>query len=244
MQCLILAGGLGTRMRPHTATVPKALLPVAGRPFADWQLGRLASEGMQRVVYSVGHLGELVERHVGDGRRWNIDVRYVYERGRLLGTAGAIRRAIDAGAMDEVFFVLYGDSYLPVDLKAVEACFVECGLPALMTVFPNHGSWDASNVVYGDGRVVLYDKFATDRSEMHYIDYGLLVLRRNLIEEAVEPGEPADLAPILNALSRQGRLAGYEAPERFFEIGSPQGLRDLEEHLAAGREGARQRRPG
>src|SRR3954463_4039756 len=106
MQCLILAGGLGTRMRPLTETVPKAMLPVAGRPFADWQLAWLAGQGVERVVYSLGHLGELVEEHVGDGRSFGLDVRYCYERGQLLGTAGAVRAAIDAGLMDEAFFVL------------------------------------------------------------------------------------------------------------------------------------------
>src|SRR4051794_22631685 len=110
-------------MRPHTETVPKALLPVGGRPFADWQLQRLAEGCVTRVVYSVGYLGEMIEEHVGDGRRWGIDVHYAYERGGLLGTAGAVRNAIDLGLLDEHFFVLYGDSYLSVDMVAVWRAF-------------------------------------------------------------------------------------------------------------------------
>jgi NDP-sugar pyrophosphorylase family protein len=231
VQCLVLAGGLGTRMRPLTETVPKALLPVAGRPFAEWQLDWLASEGVDRVVYSVGYLGEAIEGHIGDGRRWGMSVRYIHEGGRLLGTAGAIRLAADLDALDDAFFVLYGDSYISVDLRDVERRFRSCGLPALMTVYRNDGRWAESNVEYRDGMVVLYDKFATDRRGMHHIDYGVLALTRALIEKEVEAGSAADLAPLMTQLSRSGRVAGFEATERFFEIGSREGLHQLEEHL-------------
>ena len=142
-------------MRPWTEAVPKALLPVAGRPFADWQLDWLAAGGVDRVVYSVGHLGEAIEDHVGDGRRWGVDVRYVKEGAVLRGTAGAIRLAADHGVLDDTFFVLYGDSYLCVDPRAVAAAFVAAGRPALMTVYHNRGSWDTSNVRYRDGVVEL-----------------------------------------------------------------------------------------
>src|SRR2546423_13075206 len=231
MHCVVLAGGLGTRMRPLTEAVPKVLLPVAGRPFAEWQLERLIAGGVSRVVYCVGYLGEAVASALGDGRRFGIDIKYAYERGSLLGTAGAIRNAIDAGLVEDSFFVLYGDSYLLVDMRAVERAFVVGGRPALMTVFRNRGQWDTSNAVYRDGSVVLYDKFAADRRAMEFIDYGLLVLTRSVVEESVPSGADADLADVLNALSRQGRLAGYETTERFYEVGSPAGLADLEAYL-------------
>lgn len=243
LQCLILAGGLGTRMRPRTMTMAKAMLPVAGRPFVDWQLRWLASEGAQSVVLTLGHWGEQIESYVADGARWNLDVRYAWERPALLGTAGAIRHAADLGLLDEEFFVLYGDSYLQVDLALVERTFRQSGEPALMTVFHNKDRWDRSNVIFRNGRVVLYRKSErgnipeSERGNipgMDYIDYGLLALSRDLIVEEVEPCQRADLSPLLTRWSELGTLAGFEARDRFFEGGSPEGLAELETHLNSG----------
>lgn len=234
LQCLILAGGIGSRMRPHTETVPKAMLPVAGRPFTDWQLAWLADQGVQRLLFSIGHLGSSIEEFVGDGRRWGVEAEFVEDGPRLLGTAGAIRRAATTGLLDDAFFVLYGDSYLQLDLTEVEAAYRASAKAALMTVIRNDDRWDKSNVIFEDNRVVRYDKYATTgREAMKYIDYGLSVLTRSLFEDPAPDDEPADLAPLLGALSANGQLAGFEARERFFEVGSPQGLQDLEAYLAA-----------
>ena len=158
MQVFILAGGLGTRMWPATETIPKALLPVAGKPFAVWQLELLAANGVDEIVYGVGHLGVQLEDFVGNGSQWGVSVRYSYEHGRLLGTAGAVRLAIDRGLLESPFFVLYGDSYLPIRYHAVAAAFADCAQPALMTVYPNSDRWERSNAWYTDGMVRLYDK--------------------------------------------------------------------------------------
>ena len=234
LQCVILAGGIGTRMRPMTEEMPKALLPVLGRPFADWQLSLLKEQGVERVLYSIGHKGEMLREHVGDGDRWGLSVSYVDEGPELRGTAGALRLALDEEALEDEFFVLYGDSYLPIDLAAVERAWKRTTLPALMTVFRNEGRWDPSNTIFADGRVVLYDKNRPgDRvAEMHWIDYGLSVLRRELIAERVPPEGVSDLADLMRELSREGVLAGFEVSERFYEGGSHEGLRDLEEHLS------------
>jgi NDP-sugar pyrophosphorylase family protein len=219
-------------MRPRTETMAKAMLPVAGRPFVDWQLRWLAAEGATRVVLSVGHCGNQIESYVADGARWRLDVRYAWERQALLGTAGAIRHAADAGLLDEEFFVLYGDSYLQVELSAVERAFRRSGKSALMTVFRNGNRWDRSNVLYKDGQVVLYKKSeGPETADMEYIDYGLLVLTRDLIVDAVDPLQRADLSPLLTKWSELGKLAGFEARDRFFEGGSPEGLEALETFL-------------
>jgi NDP-sugar pyrophosphorylase family protein len=232
MQCVILAGGLGTRMRPRTETVPKSLLEVAGRPFVDHQLVWLAAHGVTDVVLSVGYLGEMIEAHVGDGSRFGVAVRYVSEGATLRGTAGAVRLAADEGALAEEFLLTYGDSYLPIDFGAVGAAFRASGAPALMTVFENAGRWDTSNVVFDEaaGRIVLYDKSRTLRpaEEFRYIDYGLSALRRSVIEREVPRGERYDLADVFRGLSQRGELAGYRVRERFYEVGSPQGLADLD----------------
>jgi MurNAc alpha-1-phosphate uridylyltransferase len=235
LQCVILAGGIGTRMRPETEEIPKALLPVLERPFCDWQLELLAERGIERVLYSVGYRGEMIRDHVGDGSRFGLEVSYVDEGGRLRGTGGALRLAYDLGELEGAFFVLYGDSYLPTDYGAVERAWEETSLPALMVVHRNEGHWDASNAIYADGRVLLYDKDRpADRvDEMQWIDYGLSVLTRDAIGDRCIPGAVADLADLMRDLSRDGMLAGFEASERFYEGGSPEGLRDLEQYLSS-----------
>lgn len=226
MQCVILAGGLGTRMRPLTETCPKTLLPVAGRPFAWHQLHWLAAQGIDEVVYSIGHQGDRIRRYWSEQRSPVASIRYVDEGEQLRGTAGALRLAREQGALSESFFVLYGDSFLPVDFAPIWRAFQSSGQPALMTVLRNAGRWDSSNVIYQPGRVVLYDKSGVPG--MQYIDFGLSCFHRGLFDD--QP--PADLATLFHQLSLSGSLAGFEVHERFYEIGSPSGLRDLETYLA------------
>jgi NDP-sugar pyrophosphorylase family protein len=233
MQCVILAGGLGTRMLPQTSTIPKTLLPVAGKPFATYQLTWLAEAGIDAVVYCVGHLGQQIRTHVGDGRAWGLSVRYVDEGDHLRGTAGALRLACDKEALDEDFLVLYGDSWLQVDPAAVLRSARKRREPALMTVYRNDGRWDGSNVVLADDRVTCYQKgLNPPPSEMHWIDYGLLVLRRPVIADRVPADSPQDLAPLCSALAAEGLLAGLEVFKRFYEIGSPSGRDELEAAFA------------
>ncbi len=220
-------------MRPVTDVCPKAMLGVNGRPFVDIQLEWLKAEGFTHAVYSIGHLGHMIRDYVGDGSRWGIEVTYADEGEQKLGTGGALRFAFDQGLLDDAFAVLYGDSFLSVATDAMWNCFRESGAPALMTVLRNEGQWDASNVIYEFGRVVLYDKFANPKPDaMRYIDYGISILKRELIEQRIPSGQVADLAPLFRELSQEGRLAGFEATERFYEIGSPNGLRDLQRYLA------------
>ncbi|MDR0360867.1 MAG: NTP transferase domain-containing protein [bacterium] len=234
LQCVILAGGLGTRMRPFTESLPKALLPVKGVPFADWQLAQLARQGVERVVYSVGYLGWMLKEHVGDGSRFGLSVTWVDEGEELRGTGGALRLALDRGALDDAFFVLYGDSYLPVALREVERASHRCHLPALMTVMRNEERWDASNAILADGRVVLYDKSRPRNrlAEMRWIDYGLSMLTSEVVATRIEPQTVSDLGQLYHDLSIEGSLAGFEVAERFYEIGTAGGLADLEAYLS------------
>ena len=229
MQCAILAGGLATRMLPATSTMPKALLDVAGRPFADHQLAWLADEGVTDVVYCVAHLGDQIREHVGDGDRWGLRVHYADEGPRRLGTAGALRAAA-AGLLDEAFLVLYGDSYLHVDVRAVWRRFLCSGMPALMTVYRNDVERERNNVRFVDGRVEAYEKHHPDPrvAGLDHIDYGLLAFRRAEIEAAVQPGAVADLSSVQHMLAAEGLVAGYEVTDRFYEIGTPDGRDELE----------------
>ena len=234
LPCLILAGGLATRMRPATERIPKALLSVGGRPFIDIQLERLRQQGAQRVIFSVGYRGNLIRAHVGNGSEFGLTVDYVDDGPTLLGTGGGVRRAVEAGLVGDAFFVLNGDSYLTLDFASLEEAFLDADCPALMTVFHNQGRWDASNVVMVEGRIALYDKQRpkSRRAEMDWIDYGLSVFRTDLIRERIPPAIPFDLADLLHDLSVEGRLGSYEVSHRFYEVGSPAGLADLEAHLS------------
>jgi NDP-sugar pyrophosphorylase family protein len=220
-------------MRPATETIPKALIPVLGRPFADWQLEHLAAQGIERVTYSVGYRGDMLRAHVGNGDRFGLKITWVDEGEHLRGTGGALRLALDQGALDEAFFVLFGDSYLPIKMSVVEAAWRDSKQPALMTVLRNEGHWDPSNAIYAEGRVVLYDKSRPKerQPEMHWIDYGLSVLTRDLIAARIESETVADLANVMKDLSNEGLLAGLEVSQRFYEGGSPSGLHDFETYL-------------
>ena len=233
MQCVILAGGLGTRMRPLTDVCPKTLLPVAGRPFAWHQVHWLAAQGIDDVVYCIAHQGEQIRDYWASEPPPVRSLRYVDEGTQLRGTGGALRLALGERVLDDSFFVLYGDSFLPVEFAPVWSAFEASGNPALMTVLKNEGRWDRSNVIYTEGRVSLYAKNADPptQARMQYIDYGLSVLRRDLIAGIADT--VFDLSAVFHRLSLEGQLAGYEVMERFYEIGSPEGLRDLEKYLAS-----------
>lgn len=212
--------------------IPKALVPVLGEPFALHQLRLLASQGVEEVVYVVGYRSAQIRAAVGDVGAFGLRVTYVDEGDELHGTGGALRVALDRGALAEVFGVLYGDSYLPTELAPIWQAFVTAERPALMTVYRNEDRWDRSNAVFEDGAITHYEKSLKTRDRrMKWIDYGFSVLRRDVIERL--PGDAiVDLADVYRALSSSGELAGYEVSERFYEAGSPQGVTDLERHLA------------
>ena len=224
----ILAGGLATRLRPITETIPKALVTVAGEPFLAHQLRLLHGAGLRRIVLCVGHLGERIEAEFGDGAALGMELTYSFDGPRLLGTGGALRRALPR--LGERFLVLYGDSYLPINYAAAVAAFERRGRPALMTVFNNAGRWDTSNVFFADGTIRAYHKH-NRTGDMRHIDYGLGILRAAVL--AARPADvPFDLADVYADLVARGELAGHEVHERFYEVGSHAGLAELDRWLS------------
>jgi len=218
----ILSGGLATRLRPITETIPKALVDVGGTPFVVRQLNYLRRQSVTRVVLCIGYLGEQVEAVIGDGSAYGLEVRYSQDGAKLLGTAGAINQALPM--LGKQFFVLYGDSYLPIDFQAVERHFQSSGKSALITVLCNADRWDKSNVEFNDGDIIEYNKHAP-RPEMTHIDYGLGLLSAPVFKN-MPSDEPFDLADVYHELSLRGELAGHEVFERFYEIGSHKGLEE------------------
>ena len=231
VQCVILAGGLATRLRPISESIPKALVSVGDRPFADLQLRWLSAQGVRDVLYCVGNLGEQIIDFVGTGQQWQLNVAYCDEGRNLRGTGGALRLALDRNLLQSRFLVLYGDTYLDISVPRVIETFNRSRLPALMTVLANSGQWDTSNADFRDG-LVRYNK-EDPTPNWSYIDYGLLAFQRSAIA-TIPPNRRFDLAQLLQVLGSLGQLAGFEATRRFYEIGSVAGLQELSLHLKTG----------
>jgi putative flippase GtrA/molybdopterin-guanine dinucleotide biosynthesis protein A len=223
----ILAGGLGTRLGERVEQLPKPLLEVAGRPFLWHQLRLLASAGAGEVVLCVGYMGETIRQQIGS-ELFGLQIAYSFDGAELDGTLGAIRRA--RSLLGERFLVLYGDTYLRIDYAAVAAAWHASRLPAMMCVLHNDGRWEDSNALYGDGRVLAYDK-REPLADMRWIDYGLGGLEQAALDRV--PAETTDLCDLYHELAREGRLCGFEASERFYEIGTPAALAETDAFLRA-----------
>ena len=224
---VILAGGLATRLRPITERIPKALVEVGGQPFIAHQLRLLKSHGVQHVIISAWYKGEMIREYVGNGNQFGMDVEYVFDGDYPLGTGGAIRQALTL--FTDPFFVLYGDSYLPCDYADIQAHFDRHTRPGLMTVYRNQGQWDTSNVEMHNNEILCYDKI-NRTPRMEFIDYGLGLFKRDVFA-SMPQGQPADLTEIYQTLVAHHSLLAYEVKQRFYEVGSFEGLQELDKLL-------------
>jgi NDP-sugar pyrophosphorylase family protein len=228
----ILAGGLATRLRPITEKIPKGLVSVADQPFLLHQLRLLHATGIREVVLCVGYGGKMIEQELGDGAKLGMKVSYSFDGPELLGTGGALKNALPL--LGEKFFVLYGDSYLPTDYAAPAVAFERSGKAGLMTVYKNENRWEPSNVWFEQGEIKSYHKKELT-PEMKHIDYGIGLLHATAL--APWPNDsPFDLAQVYQDLIGKKELAGYEVAERFYEIGSPEGLAELDALLRSQQE--------
>jgi NDP-sugar pyrophosphorylase family protein len=228
MQVAILAGGLATRLKPLTDSLPKSLIAVGGKTFLEHQIDFLRAGGVTDVILCVGHLGEQIEQYCGDGGRFGVRIKYSREGNSRLGTAGALKKAVPL--LEEAFFVMYGDSYLFLDFNTLMCYFKNQSKLALMTVYKNRGRYEESNTVVAGNLVRRYSK--RDKSgEMEYIDYGANILRKPALElvPADHPYSLEDLFPLLIA---RGELLAYEVKERFYQIGSPEGLAEFRRYIS------------
>lgn len=225
----ILAGGLATRLRPLAEKYPKALIDVAGKPFIVHQLELLRRNGLSRVVICAGYLGEMIQEALGDGSAFGMSIHYSFDGSALLGTAGALKKA--SLLLGDAFFVLYGDSYLECSYPEINAAFQGCGKPGLLAVYHNENRWDTSNIVYAAGKVSLYDK-RRQNPDMRYIDYGVSILKTSTLS-SIPLTRPTDLGDLYHDLSTRDMLAGFEVFQRFYEIGSFEGLQETRDYLAS-----------
>lgn len=229
---IVLAGGLATRLRPITETLPKSLIPINKTPFILHQLELFEKKGFRHVHFCLGYLGEMVEKVIMDSQyNEKLKISFSYDGDVLLGTGGAIKKIVNE--MPEHFFITYGDSYLDIDYKDVQFYFEthkKNQLTGLMTVFKNEGKWDKSNVIFDGKEILNYSKKIND-SNMKYIDYGVGILSgKNFVN--YDAGKNFDLADVYSGLADQNNnLLGFEIYHRFFEIGSLKGISDISAHL-------------
>jgi NDP-sugar pyrophosphorylase family protein len=222
----ILAGGLATRLGEVTKKLPKSLLEISGKPFIFHQLDILKSQGVKNVVLCVGHLGEMIESAVGDGRNFNLSIKYSYDGDKQLGTGGSITKALYL--LDPNFFILYGDSLLPINFEKVQKAYDAKKL-GLMTIIKNENAWDLSNVLYLDGKLIEYNK-RNPKPNMKYIDYGLSILNKNAFNYFINE-QIFDLSDLFAVLASRSELSAFEVYERFYEIGSQKGIQETEDYL-------------
>jgi NDP-sugar pyrophosphorylase family protein len=227
---VILAGGLGTRLRPLTSEVPKALIPIGGKPFLHHQIDLLKRRGIRDIVLCVGHLAEQVQGYFGDGRWLGVRIKYSEEKGPLLGTAGAIMKA--EPLLGDDFFLMYGDSYLMIDYQEIMRYFRRFHRLGLMVVWKNLDRLERSNVSVEANLVTAYNKDHKS-PDMAYINYGLSVLRKEALL-LIPPGRPFSQEEFYQILIDRGELLAFEVEQRFYEIGSPKGLEEFQMLIASG----------
>ncbi len=231
IQVVVLMGGLGTRLLEYTKEVPKPLVDVCGKPFFDYELMLLKHYGFKKFLFLIGYKADMIEEYYGDGSEQGIFIQYCYDGKELLGTGGAIRRALSL--LEEDFLVVYGDSFMDIDYEETVFRYLkgkEEGKRAIMTVLKNNNCFDKSNVIVKDGNIVLYDKHNAS-NEMEYIDYGVCAYERSLFEEYKE-GEKFDIAVLQHKLSVTGKLAAHIVNKRFYEIGSPKALLEFRDYIS------------
>ena len=224
---VLLAGGMATRLRPVTETIPKSMLEVAGKPFIDHQLKLIKKNNISEVVICVSFLGEAIKEYAGNGSRYGLKIDYSFDGDTLLGTGGTIKQAL--GKLSDTFFVMYGDSYLTSDFRKISEYFLSEDKQGLMTVLRNEGKWDKSNIEFENGKILSYDK-KSNNDNLKFIDYGLGILTRRSFED-FRNEKVFDLEAVYNELLKKEELLGYEVNERFYEIGSFKGLEETNSYL-------------
>jgi N-acetyl-alpha-D-muramate 1-phosphate uridylyltransferase len=229
MQAVILAGGLATRLRPLTKNIPKSMVIINNKPFLQYQLELLKKNGITDIVLCVGYLHEQIEDYFQNGKDFGVNIKYSKEGKNLLGTAGALKNAVDL--LEEKFFLTYGDSYVFLDFQKILSYFNAHSEMALMVVYNNNDKYDKSNVCLNGDKVSKYDKNAGDN--MVYIDYGVSLLRKEILR-FIPDGMVYSLDDVFKEIIKQNSMLAFEARERFYEIGSFKGLEEFTNYILSG----------
>ncbi|HEX9912321.1 MAG TPA: sugar phosphate nucleotidyltransferase [candidate division Zixibacteria bacterium] len=230
MQLVILAGGLATRLFPLTSKVPKSMLEINKRPFLEYQLELLKEYEIKDVLLCLGYKGELIKNYFGDGKKFGVNLSYSFDGEKLLGTAGALKKAYKI--LNDNFLLMYGDSYLPYDYWKIEEAFKNSEKLSLMVVYKNQNRFDKSNILIADDLVKVYDKTLKGEN-LEYIDAGLSILKKEVLS-LVPEDEPFDLQELYKTLISEQEMSAYEVRQRFYQIGSLEGLEEFKNLVEKG----------
>jgi NDP-sugar pyrophosphorylase family protein len=227
MQMVILCGGLGTRLGDIAKNIPKSMININGRPFLQHQIEKLKKQGIEDILLCVGHLSNIIEEYFGDGSKFDIKIEYSHDGVEPLGPIGALKKA--EPYLNDVFFMMYGDSYLSIDFQEVYEFFTQFDKLGCMVVFKNHDKYDKSNLIVKNDMVVGYgDKNRT--KDMVYIDYGTTALHKNSLN-IIPPNKFFTTKEFFSKLIEKQELLAYEAKERFYHIGTPASLEELKKFI-------------
>lgn len=218
MKAIVLAGGLGTRLRERVPDLPKPMAPVAGRPFLEYVLDGLQRSGCDEVVLSVGHLWEKIEAHFGDRYR-DLRVRYAVET-EPLGTGGALAWALRELAADEPVLTLNGDTFLNVDFAAVWAHHRAAGSPVTMVLREVEDTARYGAVLTEAGRVVRFAEKGQQGRGL--INAGTYVIEPGLFEQLGLSGRFSMETDVLQARCAELRPAAFVTDAHFIDIGIPE----------------------
>jgi NDP-sugar pyrophosphorylase family protein len=234
-QAVILAGGLGTRMRPITETIPKPMIEVAGKPFLEWQLKLLRSGGIANALLLVAYLGKQIEEYFGNGAKTGGCVEYSYERSPL-GTGGALKNA--EAKLRDWFVLVNGDTFLAIDYEKLMRDFVGADCQAMIVAYEKPVMATAEvpadglpgNLGVGpDGKVTAYRK--REPEGLTHIDAGVIVLKKEILA-ALSAGRKCSLEEeVYPQLITRGAMRAWVTAEPFYDMGSPAGLAALEAKL-------------
>lgn len=226
-QAVILAGGLGTRLRPITYDIPKPMVPINGRPFLEYQIELLLNQGIMDIVLCVGYLREKIIEHFKDGADFGVNIQYSIEN-KPIGTGGALRNA--GSLVEDWFFLLNSDTYLNFDYMKAAEVFLETDKTGLIVVYSNRDKIAANNISLKNNIVLNYDK-NTESPEMNGVDAGVSIYRKNVLKY-IPPKYPVSFeTEIVPLLIAEGQLLGWLIDERFYDIGTTDMIKIMEEVL-------------
>lgn len=225
---VIVAGGLATRLGKRSEKIPKSMIKVSGKPFLQYQIELLKQRGIKRILLCIGYLGEQIRTYFGDGKNFGIEIQYSMEVENLLGTGGALKKA--EPLLDNDFFLMWGDSYLLLDYRDIWNAYIKSGYKGLMVIYKNYNQRAKSNVIYKNGKIVLYDKWSS-QPEMIYVDNGLSALNKVILNE-IPSKRKFPVEKIFHKWSKEGKFAAYETKQPFYEIGSTSGLKEFKSFVS------------
>lgn len=218
-----MAGGLGKRLRPLTEKTPKPMVPVFGKPYLEYQLIWLKSQGIERILILTGYLGKKISLHFGDGSSLGVQIDYSQEP-EALGTGGALKFA--EKKLDSLFFLIYGDSFLPVDYQDLKNYFFYAGRKIVVVVYDNqnHDTSVANNISLGENRLIQKYKKNSKDEDLSFVEAGVLVLKKEILSLTHQNRKFSLEEELFPILIREKEMCGYISQKPFYDIGTAQRL--------------------